>query len=156
MEQHINNVKHRKESKPGDLIQIPFNKAGVHTYARTLKDGSCMIYDSPSTVERSDFDNIINSEYLFICHQNGYAIIQGLWPILANLPLGPRLEEFRPRYFNPNPADESNFIFYNLNRAEIEEAIQKDWIKTDIQLNGTHDMVHVEARISDYYEGRMN
>ena len=128
----------RKRAIPGDLLKIPF-KEGLHTYARILVEGSYMIYDCSSREERSDYEKIIKSETLFIVRENGYAVSKGYWPVVANIPLDKGLENFHPRYFNPAPTNGDDVAFYELNKEEIEDAIKKDWIKTSIHLNGTHD-----------------
>ncbi len=145
----------RKKVTAGDLLKIPF-KDGVHTYARILGEGSCLIYDCPSTEDRSDFENITKSEILFIARDNGYGVSKGFWPIVANIPLDKDLAMFHPRYFNPAPTNSEDVAFYELNKEEIEDAIRKDWAKTSLHLNGTHDMVHIESRINDYYDGKVN
>lgn len=142
--------------EPGDLIKIPYKK-GWSTYARILTDGSYAVYDCPSSVERIDFDEIIKSDILFIARVDIFGIKEGYWKILANIPLGKKLKNFYPRYFNPAPQNVENINFYEVYKDEIESAIKKDWIKTGkIQIDGIHSRIHVEARINDYYEGRKN
>ncbi|MBO9205247.1 MULTISPECIES: Imm26 family immunity protein [Niastella] len=142
--------------KVGDLIKIPF-KEGWHTYGRVLIDESFAFYDCPSKDERIDYDNIIKCDILFTAHVNFSTIKSGYWTKILNIPLEGKLENFYPRYFTPSPTSVENLNFYEVYKEEIEDAIKKDWIKTGkIQLAGTHDRIHVESRINDYYNGVRN
>ena len=141
---------------PGDLIEVPF-KEGVHTYGRILVEGSCAFYDCSSTTDRTDYETIIASEILFITHVFISTIKDGNWKIITNIPLDENLKLFYPRYFNPAPQNKENVNFYEVYKKEIEDAIEKDWIKTGrIQLDGVPQYFHIEARISDYYDGKRN
>lgn len=148
-------MKRRKETVPGDLVKIPFRE-GLHTYARVLIERSYLIYDCTSTTDRDDYENIIQSDMLFIAHVNIWGVKKGCWTIVANIPLEDNLKDFYPNYFNPAPTSPDDVEFYKLHKDEIEAAIKKDWIKTAIQINGTHDLVHIESRINDYYNGKSN
>lgn len=140
----------------GDLIKVPF-KEKLHTYARILLEGSYAIYDCASTTDKSDYDIIIQSDILFIAKVDIFALKEGFWTIVGNLPLEDRLKEFYPRYFNPAPSNPVNIAFYEVYQNDIEAAIKQDWIKTGrLQLDGIHGNVHVETRIRDYYDGKMN
>jgi hypothetical protein len=148
-------MKKRKETIPGDLIKIPF-KEGVHTYARILIERSYLIYDCRSTIDRDDFENIIHSDVLFIARVNIFGVKKGYWKIVTNIPLEDNLKDFHPKYFNPAPTNTDDVEFYKLHKEEIEDAIGKDWIKSHIQIDGIHDLVHIELRINDYYDGKIN
>lgn len=136
-------------AKVGDIIKIPFSN-GTHTYGRILIEGSYAIYDCPSSFDRDDYDNIIKSDILFTAHVNIFAIKEGYWKVIKNIPLEDKLKNFYPRYFNPAPTNPVNFNFYEVYKDEIEGAIKKDWIKTGkIQLDGIYGRVHIEKRIED-------
>lgn len=140
----------------GDLIKVAF-KEGVHTYARVLVEGSCAFYDCASTVDREDYDSIIASEVLFVTHVFMKTVKEGNWIILINIPLDQDLNAFYPRYFNPAPQNRENVNFYEVYKTEIEDAIEKDWIKTGrIQLDGVAQHFHIEKRIRDYYDRKPN
>lgn len=140
----------------GDIIKIPFKK-GWHTYARILVDGSYAIYDCPSNVERSDFEEILKSAILFMARVDIFGIKEGYWDIVSNISLEGKLKGFYPRYFNPAPQNAENVTFYKVNKDEIEDAIKLDWIKTgNMQIDGIHDRIHIEERINDYYESKKN
>lgn len=146
----------RLRVQPGDLIKIPY-KEGMHTYGRIIVEGSYAIYDCPSAIENNDYENIINSDILFIARVDVFAIKESYWTVVKNIPLEERLKNFYPRYFNPVPTNSANVNFYEAYKSEIEEAIKKDWIKTGrMQLDGIHGRVHVESRINDYYESKRN
>jgi len=151
-------MRNNPKTGAGDLIKIPY-KEGWHTYARILIEGSYAIYDCPSTNDRDDYNAIIQSDILFIAGVNVFAIKDGNWTIVINIPFddGDRLKNFYPRYFNPAPFNPVNKGFYEVYKNEIEDAIEKDWIKTGkIQLDGSHSNFHVESRINDYYDGKKN
>jgi hypothetical protein len=140
--------------KEGDLIKIPF-KEGAHTYGRILVEGSCAVYDCYSTTERKDYETITTCEILFITHVFASTVNEGSWTRITNIPLDESLKKYYPRYFNPTPQNQEIINFYGIYKAEIEEAIKKDWIKTGrIQLDGVPKHFHVETRISDYYAGK--
>ena len=48
----------RKKTKPGDLIKIPYQNEW-HVYGRVLEDESYAIYDFPSRLNDSNYDQII-------------------------------------------------------------------------------------------------
>ncbi len=146
-------MENRTETTPGDLVKIPFSK-GVHTYARILEDGSYAIYDCRSIIERHDYSDIIKSDILFVAQVDVFGVKEGYWSIVQNIPLAGVLRGFYPRYFVPAPTNPSNVSFYNVHKSEIEDATDKDWIKTGkMQLGGMHNRVNVEGRIKDYYDG---
>lgn len=145
-----------KREKTGDLIKVPF-KERVHTYARILAEGSYAFYDCPSTTDRTDFGAILKSAILFVAIVDIFAIKEGHWQVVTNIPLEAPLSTFYPRYFNPAPMNNENVNFYNVYKEEIETAIEKDWIKTGrIQLHGIHGREHIEERLNDYYNGERN
>ncbi|NNV56801.1 Imm26 family immunity protein [Limnovirga soli] len=149
-------MKKRMKTEPGDLIKIPF-KVGWHTYARILSDNSYAIYDCISNIERTDFEEIIKSEILFIACVDVFGIKEKFWNIVTNIPLEEKLKNFYPRYFNPAPQNAENVNFYSVYKDEIENSIKKDWIKTGkIQLGGIHGRIHIEARINDFFAGKKN
>lgn len=146
----------RRKLKAGDLIKIPF-KEGYHTYGRILVEGSCAFYDCSSTIDRNDFETIIASDILFVTHVFISTINEGNWTVVTNIPLDENLSKYYPRYFNPAPQSIENINFYDIYKNEIEDAIEKDWIKTGrIQLDGVHKHFHIAARIRDYYNGKRN
>lgn len=145
-----------KLAKVGDLIKIPFNDT-KHTYGRILTDGSYAIYDCSCTSDIEDHNNIIKSDILFAAHVDIFAVKEGYWTVIKNIPLEDSLINFHPLYFNPVPTNPVNFNFYQVYRDEIEKAIKSDWIKTGkIQLDGIYGRVHIEQRINDYYNGIRN
>lgn len=140
----------------GDLIKIPY-KQGWHTYGRLLVDKSYAIYDCPSEEDRKDYNNIIQSDILFTAQVDVFAVKEGYWKKIVNIPLEDKLKNFYPRYFNPSPTSMESRNFYEVYKDEIEDAIRKDWIKTGkIQLAGIHGRIHIESRINDYYNGIRN
>ena len=141
-------MKRKIKVQPGDLIKVPY-KPGFHTYARILVENSYAFYDCISKIDRNDYDNIIKSEILFTAYVDVFALKEGYWTIVANVPLEGNLKSFYPRYFNPAPMNIENVNFYNVYKSEIENAIEKDWIKTGkIQLDGIHGRIHIESRIN--------
>ena len=149
-------MKKKINVQAGDLIKVPF-KEKLHTYARVLIEGSYAFYDCPSTADRNDFEVIIQSGILFTARVDIFAVQEGFWTIVANIPLEDRLKNFYPLYFNPAPTNPVNKGFYEVYKDEIENAIKKDWVKTGrLQLDGIHGNVHVESRIRDYYDGKIN
>jgi hypothetical protein len=142
--------------KTGDLIKVPYSDTH-HIYARVLVEGSYAFYDCPSISDIKDFDAIINSDILFICKVDVFAIQEGLWAIITNIPLDGKLQTFYPRYFNPLPFNQENVGFYKAYKHDIEEAIKKDWIKTGkLNLDGVYGSEHVTKRVNDYYNGKIN
>ena len=145
-----------KRVQIGDLIKVPFRQ-DVWIYARILIEGSCAFYDCSSTTDRTDFEEIIKNDILFIAHVDFFAIKEGYWTIVTNIPLEERLAKFYPRYFNPAPMNPENVNFYEVYKDQIDEAIGKDWIKTGrIQLDGIYGQLHIQARIDNYYDGKRN
>ncbi|MGN6618718.1 MAG: Imm26 family immunity protein [Ilyomonas sp.] len=142
--------------KTGDLIKVPLRQ-DAWTYARILIEGSYAFYDCLSTTDRADFEQIIKSDILFIAHVDIFAIKDGHWTIVTNIPLEERLAKLHPRYFNPAPMNQENVNFYEVYKNQIEDAIGKDWIKTGrMQLDGLYGQLHIQARINDYYRGKRN
>jgi hypothetical protein len=120
-------------------------------------EDSYAFYDCPLTTDRKDFESIINSDILFICKVDIFAVKDGVWSIITNIPLDNNLQTFYPRYFNPLPFNPVNLNFYNVYKDDIEEAIRKDWIKTGkLNLDGIYGSEHVTKRINDYYDGKTN
>ena len=145
-----------KKEKIGDLIKVPFRQ-DVWIYARILIEGSYAFYDCLSTIDCTDYEEITKSDILFIAHVEIFAIKEGHWTVVTNIPLEEMLTNFYPRYFNPAPMNKENVNFYEVYKDEIEEAIKKDWIRTGrIQLDGIYGRVHVEERVNDYYNGKRN
>lgn len=138
------------------MIKVP-NNTSYHIYARVLVENSYAFYDCPSTTERMDFDAIIRSDILFICKVDGFALGEGIWKIITNIPLEEKLQKLYPRYFNPLPFNPVNYNFYKVYKDDIDEAISKDWIKTGkLNLDGIYGSEHVVKRINDYYNGKTN
>lgn len=150
----MDSKKTNKELETGDLIKVPF-KEGAHTYARILVEGSCAFYDCYSTIDREDYDIISASDILFVTHVFIDTVREGIWTIIKNIQLDENLNEFYPKYFNPAPQNPENVNFYKLYKTEIENAIERDWIKTGIiQLDGVPQHFHIEARLRDHYAGK--
>lgn len=149
-------MKPQQKTKAGDIIKVPFGE-GRHTYGRILVEGSFAFYDCSTKSDRHDYIELITSDILFVAQVDIFALKEGYWTVVANIPLERNLSTYYPRYFNPAPHKIANINFYDIYRIEIEDAIEKDWIKTGrIQLDGIHGRVHIESRIKDYYEGRRN
>ena len=141
---------------PGDLLKVPY-KPGVHTFARILIEESYAFYDCPSSTQDKPYNDILQSDILFVAQVAVFPVLKGFWTVLTNLPLEPPLSTFYPRYFSPVPTSPENLNFYDTYKSEIEDAIKKDWIKTGkIQLAGIHEQEHIDSRINDYYDGKRN
>jgi hypothetical protein len=142
--------------KPGDLLEIPF-KDSMHTYGRILIEGSCAIYDCPSTSNLDPYKVIADSDILFVAQIDAFVFVDTKWKLIGNIPLEGNLKNYYPRYFNPNPTSPESLNFYEVYKDEIDNAIQNDWIKTGkTQLGGIHGAIHLVGRILDYYGGRRN
>lgn len=143
-----------KHTKVGDIIRVQFNSSTL-TYGRILIEGSYAFYDCLSNTEREDFENIIESDILFVARVDIFAIKDGFWSVVKNIPLEEGLASFYPLYFNPVPTNPVNINFYQIYKEKIEEAIKKDWIKTGkMQLGGIYSREHIEKRLNDYYQGK--
>ena len=142
--------------KPGDLVLIPYCE-GFHTYARILIEGSYAFYDASSKTERTDYSEIIKSDILFVATVDIFGLKEGYWKIVTNIPLEENLKNFYPRYFNPDPSNFTNLNFYEVYQTEIDNAIEKYWIRTGKnKLAGMHARVHIESRLRDYYNHKRN
>lgn len=144
------------EAVPGDVIKIPLPD-GAHTYARILIDESYAFYDSKTSVDINDLNVILKSPILFCAIVDIFGIKEGWWTIVGNVPLEGNLKNFYPRYFTPAPTNPANVGFYDVYKADIEEAINNDWIGNGkLQMGGVYGRVHIEERIMDYYQGKRN
>ena len=145
-------MKKKYKEKEGDLIRIPISTT-QHVYGRVLIDGTCAIYDFKSDKEEDNYDEVLNAPVLFTAWIHYYAINEANWKFVKNIPLEGALKGFWPRYFNTGVGDD-RLGFYKVYKAEIEDAIKKDWIKTGkIQLDGIYHPNHLIDRINDYYDG---
>lgn len=116
--------------KTGDLIKVPLRQ-DAWTYARILIEGSYAFYDCLSTTDRADFEQIIKSDILFIAHVDIFAIKDGHWTIVTNIPLEERLAKLHPRYFNPAPMNQENVNFYEVYKTKQRTQSEKIGLKLE-------------------------
>lgn len=142
-----------KKHVEGDIVKVNFTE-GYHTYARMLHYGDYAFYDcrTPNSESKS-LNEIIQSKILFTAHVNDNAFKEDGWEVIGNLPLEKHLKNFTARYFNPIATNPTNISFYKVYKQEILEAIEKDWIgDVKIQMDGTHDPIHINERLTAYYD----
>ncbi|QES87744.1 Imm26 family immunity protein [Rhizosphaericola mali] len=138
--------------KEGAFIEILLPN-GMFSYGRILAKASFAFYNIYSENKILDLEFIKNAEIIFINSVYKYAISKNRWIIIGIIELEPNLRvlpmEFIQDTFNYNQIE-----LYDPNTGEIKQSQKSECL--GLERAAVWEPEHIEDRIIDYFEGRLN
>ena len=136
--------------KLGDVLMIPLGD-GSFGYGRVLEEPLVAFYDLRNN-KPGALDEIVSKKVAFKVWVMNYAITDGDWPVLGNLPLEPELTT-EPLFFKKDPISKALSI-YRDSTGEKVPASRIDCEK--LECAAAWEPEHVVDRLNDHFAGRPN
>ena len=136
--------------KDGSFIEIMLPN-GKYSYGRILKHSSFAFYDIYSDTQIRDIDEFLKSEVLFTNAVYNYAITKNRWKLIAFRELEPYS---LPMNFIQDAIDPHKFELYNPNTGTMMPAAKEQCL--GLECAAVWEPEHIEERIIDHFEGRIN
>lgn len=138
--------------KEGAFIEILLSN-GKYSYGRILEKAGYAFYDIYSDNKVVDLNFIKNRKILFIVAVYNHAITKNRWKIIGVSELEPILRKL-PLEFIQDHFDYNHFEIYDPNTGVMRPAKKIDCI--GLERAAVWEPEHVESRIIDNFEGRLN
>ena len=137
----------------GAILEIKIENH-YYVYAQILTKGlGYAFFDFKSTQRLADFTVLKDTKILFIVMVYSDVITQGRWFKVGKLPIREGLV-VQPMKFIQDSLNLEKFELYNPNNGEITPATKQEVL--GLECAAVWEAEHVESRIRDYYEGKLN
>lgn len=142
----------RQQITTGSILEINIRNQ-YFTYAQILTEADYAFFDYKSEKRLTDFSVLNEVDILFIVAVYDKVITQGHWLKVAKLDLRENFK-VKPMKFIQDAIYPEKFELYDPNTGEIRPAPKTEC--KGLERASVWDAEHVEERIFDHYEGRMN
>lgn len=134
----------------GDIVKIDLGK-GYHSYGIVLNDPLMAFYDI-RTKENLDINAISEIPVLFMVWVMNYAITDGDWEVIGNVPLG-KFSGVNPAFFKKDIITKEYSIIYS-NSSDDMPASKEDCEL--LECAAVWNPEHIVDRINDKFDGKTN
>lgn len=141
----------RQRITSGAILEIVINEK--YYYAQILKSKGCAFFNFKSEKPINDYSILSNANILFILRVYDDVITKGKWIKVGKLDIRDELQ-IEPFKFIQDSLNPDSFELYNPNTGEIIPATRKE--VEGLECAAVWEAEHVEDRIKDYYEGKLN
>ena len=138
----------KKKRIVGDFLKIPLGD-GTLSYGRVLEDPLCCFYNYKSKIV-PELTFIQGQPLAFKVWVMNYAITDGDWEVIGNLPLEDELKE-APKFFKQDPINRKLSIYHmgTDKPATIDEC-------EGLECAAVWNPEHVVDRLVDMFDGKPN
>ena len=142
--------KKRIRKKTGQLLRVPLRN-GLFGYCQTLPVSGCAFFNYKDDGISTDPQFVIKQPVVFEIGVNDYVIQDGLWEVIAVLPVNPELIKDTKAFTYSSDTNE----YYIWEKGKDQVPATPEEIK-DLEAIASWYHRSAEQRLLDYFEGRPN
>lgn len=141
--------KKKRRRKEGDVVRIALGEEWA--FGRVLREPLIAFYDFKAK-EVPSMSEIVEHPIAFKLWVMNYAVTDGDWPVVGNVPLTPELEERTP-FFKRDPISKKLSITFTGGGDEQPASLEQC---KNLECAAVWEPEHVVERLKDHFAGRPN